>query len=93
MKKTAVIINTSRGPLIDNQALADALRVGTIAGAAVDVLDVEPPPADNPLLKAPNCIITPHIAWYAAEARRRLLQTAADNLEAFQQGRRVHTVN
>jgi len=93
MKPTAVVLNTSRGPLIDNQALADALRAGTIAGAGLDVLDEEPPPADNPLLRAPNCIITPHIAWYAAEARKRLMQTAADNLKAFQEGNPVNKVN
>lgn len=93
MKKTAVIINTARGPLIDNQALADALAAGTIAGAGLDVLDEEPPPADNPLLKAPNCIITPHISWYAMEARARLLQTAADNLKAFQDGQAENVVN
>ena len=93
MKKTAVLINTSRGPLVDNQALADALTRGTIAGAALDVLDVEPPPADNPLFAAPNCIITPHIAWYAAEARTRLLNTAADNLKAFIEGSPTNVVN
>jgi len=93
MKKTSVIINTSRGPLIDNQALADALSAGTIAGAALDVLDVEPPPADNPLLSAPNCVITPHISWYAAEARKRLMGTAATNLQAFLDGKPVNVVN
>jgi len=93
MKPHALVINTSRGPLIDNAALADALRAGRIGGAALDVLDVEPPPADNPLLGAPNCLITPHIAWYAIEARRRLLQTAADNLAAFQRGQPVNVVS
>jgi glycerate dehydrogenase len=93
MKSNALIINTSRGPLIDNEALADALRAGTIAGAALDVLDTEPPPADNPLLSAPNCILTPHIAWYAAEARARLMQIAADNLGAFLGGEATNVVN
>jgi glycerate dehydrogenase len=93
MKPTAVIINTSRGPLIDNQALADALRAGTIGGAGLDVLDVEPPPADNPLIGAPRCIVTPHIAWYAAEARSRLMQIAADNLQAFWNGKPVNVVS
>ncbi len=93
MKATSVILNTSRGPLIDNQALADALHAGTIAGAGLDVLDVEPPPADNPLLGAPNCLITPHIAWYAAEARQRLMQTAADNLAAYLSGQPTNVVN
>ncbi|HIG43447.1 MAG: D-2-hydroxyacid dehydrogenase [bacterium] len=86
MKPNAILINTSRGPLIDNQALADALHAGTIAGAALDVLDTEPPPSDNPLLKAPNCLITPHIAWYAVEARQRLMQIAAENVQAFLAG-------
>jgi glycerate dehydrogenase len=92
MKRDALIVNTSRGPLIDPAALADALRAGAVGGAALDVLDVEPPPASNPLLGAPNCLITPHIAWYAIEARRRLLQTAADNLAAFLAGRPVNVV-
>lgn len=93
MKSNALIINTSRGPLIDNHALADALRAGQIGGAALDVLDVEPPPADNPLLSAPNCVLTPHIAWYAAESRARLMQIAADNLASFQQGETANVVN
>ncbi len=92
MKSNAILINTSRGPLIDNEALANALRAGTIAGAGLDVLDTEPPPADNPLLSAPHCIITPHVAWYAREARQRLMQIAADNLKAFQGGSPVNTV-
>ncbi len=86
MKADAILINTSRGPLIDNHALAEALRNGVIAGAALDVLDVEPPPADNPLLSAPHCVITPHIAWYAVEARQRLMQIAAENLKSFLEG-------
>ena len=92
MKSSAIIINTSRGPLIDNEALANALVNGVIGGAALDVLDVEPPPASNPLLTAPNCIITPHIAWYAKEARARLMQIAADNLSAFIGGSPENTV-
>jgi glycerate dehydrogenase len=93
MRSNALIINTSRGPLIDNQALAGALQSGAIAGAALDVLDAEPPPADNPLLSAPNCILTPHIAWYAAEARARLMQITGDNLAAFLAGNPENVVN
>jgi glycerate dehydrogenase len=93
MKRTAAILNTSRGPLVDEQALADALTEGRIAGAGLDVLEAEPPAADNPLFKAPNCVITPHIAWYAAEARSRLLQVAAENLKAFIQGKPTNVVN
>ena len=93
MKPSAVVMNTSRGPLVDEAALAAALHAGQIAGAALDVLQVEPPPADNPLLSAPNCLVTPHIAWYAAEARSRLLNVAADNLKAFMAGKPVNVVN
>ena len=93
MKPNALIINTSRGPLIDNQALAQALHSGTIAGAGLDVLDVEPPPADHPLIGAPRCIITPHIAWYARSSRERLMQVAAENLQAFIAGAPINQVN
>jgi glycerate dehydrogenase len=93
MKPGAFLINTSRGPLVDNAALAHALRNGAIAGAALDVLDVEPPPADNPLLDAPNCLVTPHVAWYAHEARQRLLDVAVDNVQAFFRGTPQNVVN
>ena len=93
MKSNALLINTSRGPLINNQDLADALHAGVIGGAAVDVLDVEPPPSDNPLLSAPNCVITPHIAWYAKEARARLMEIAANNLREFLAGNTQNKVN
>jgi len=92
MKPTAYVLNTSRGPLVDSRALADALAAGTIAGAGLDVLDEEPPPATNPLLGAPNCFITPHIAWYAKASRQRLMDTAVENLRAFVQGEPVNTV-
>ncbi len=83
MKPTAYLINTSRGPLIDEPALADALNSGRIAGAALDVLSAEPPPAGHPLLSARNCIVTPHMAWSTTEARRRLLATVIENVGAF----------
>jgi glycerate dehydrogenase len=86
MKRTAYLINTGRGPLINEQDLADALENESIAGAGLDVLSAEPPKADNPLLKAKNCIITPHIAWATYEARERLMASVADNLRAFQKG-------
>ena len=92
MKPTAYVLNTSRGPLVDNQALADALTAGKIAGAGLDVLDEEPPPADNPLLSAPNCLITPHVAWYARASRQRLMDIAVDNLRAFVDGAPMNTV-
>lgn len=83
MKSSAVVINTGRGHLVDEQALADALNNGTIAGAGLDVLSTEPPSADNPLLGAKNCVITPHIAWSSMEARSRLIAIAANNLSSF----------
>ncbi|GGM74607.1 glycerate dehydrogenase [Dyadobacter beijingensis] len=86
MKRNAIILNTGRGPLIRESDLAEALRDGTIGGAGLDVLSSEPPKADNPLLSAPNCVITPHVAWATFEARQRLLQMVADNLESFQNG-------
>ncbi|HJN93996.1 MAG TPA: D-2-hydroxyacid dehydrogenase [Dehalococcoidia bacterium] len=92
MKPTAVLLNTSRGPLVDNQALAEALEAGQIAGAGLDVLDVEPPPIDNPLLRAPHCIITPHVAWYAQASRQRLMDIAVENVRAFVAGTPENTV-
>jgi glycerate dehydrogenase len=86
MKTNALLINTSRGPLIDEAALADALNRGTIAGAGLDVLAVEPADPKNPLISAKNCFITPHIAWATRAARQRLLDTAVDNVAAFLDG-------
>jgi glycerate dehydrogenase len=93
MKKTAFLINTSRGPLIAEEDLADALNSGAMAGAALDVLSVEPPTADNPLLHAKNCIVTPHISWATREARARLMDIAVDNLTSFLEGKPVNRVN
>jgi glycerate dehydrogenase len=93
MKPSAFLINTSRGPLVIEQDLADALNNGRIAGAAVDVLSTEPPSPDNPLLRAKNCIVTPHIAWASREARTRLLDTAIANVRAFLDGHPVNVVN
>ena len=93
MKPTAFLLNTSRGPLVEDQALADALNSGRIAGAAMDVLSKEPPSADNPLLTAENCIITPHLAWATRAARSRLMKIAVENVRAFLQGKPQNVVN
>ena len=87
MKPTAILINTGRGPLVDDQAIADALSGGRLAAFCADVLTEEPPKADNPLLKQPNAYMTPHIAWASKEARVRLVQVATDNVRAFINGR------
>ena len=93
MKRTAFLINTSRGTLIDEQALADALNNARIAGAGLDVLSIEPPDEKNPLLKARNCYVTPHIAWATRAARERLLNVALDNVASFLAGRPNNVVN
>lgn len=93
MKPNAFVINTARGPIIDEEALAHALNTNKIAGAAVDVVSKEPIVAENPLLKAKNCTITPHIAWAPIEARQRLMQVATDNLKAFIAGHRLNRVD
>ena len=92
MKPSAIVINTGRGPLVNEQALAAALNNGTIAAAAVDVLSTEPPAADNPLLTARNCHITPHIAWASQAARARLIDTLASNLKGYISGNVVNNV-
>ena len=93
MKDGAILLNTSRGGLIQEADLADALRSGKLRGAAVDVVSREPIAADNPLLQAPNCLMTPHIAWAPLEARARLLAIARDNLNAYTQGAPINVVN
>lgn len=92
MKPSAFLINTSRGGLVDEQDLADALNEGRIAGCGLDVLSSEPPSPANPLLHARNCLITPHIGWATREARARCMATTAANLEAFVAGQPVNAV-
>lgn len=87
MKPAAYLVNTARGALVDEQALANALSTRQLAGAGLDVLTQEPPRAGSPLLTAPNCVITPHVAWATRKARARLIAAAAANLAAFVQGR------
>lgn len=93
MRDGVIIINNSRGALIDEEALSEALRSGKIYAAGLDTLSVEPPSPDNPLLSAPNCFITPHISWAALECRQRLYRQAFDNLKAYLEGRPTNVVN
>lgn len=93
MKRSALLLNASRGDLIDERDLADALNRGHIAGAALDVLSTEPPLPDNPLLTAKNCLITPHIAWASVEARGRILATTVQNVAAFIAGQPQNRVD
>lgn len=93
MKSRAFLINASRGPLVIERDLAEALNNDRLAGAAVDVLSSEPPSPDNPLLHAKNCIVTPHIAWATKEARTRLMESAMANLRAFLDGHPINVVN
>jgi len=93
MQPSAFLINTSRGGLVNEQDLTDALRAGRPAGAAVDVVSQEPIRADNPLLSAPNCLITPHMAWTSLAARQRLMDVTAQNVAAFLNGQPINVVN
>ncbi len=93
MKQGAFFVNTARGPIVDEQALADALNAGRLSGAAVDVVSKEPVQDDNPLLSAKNCIITPHVAWAPIETRVRLVELVAKNLTAFLDGNPINVVN
>ena len=93
MKDGAILINTARGPLVDEQALADALTSGKLRGAAVDVISEEPMEKDNPLLGIPNCIITPHMAWAPVESRQRIMDCTVKNIATFLEGAPSNVVN
>jgi glycerate dehydrogenase len=92
MKNTTILINTSRGPLLAEGDVANALNSGRIAGAAIDVISEEPPRHENPLLTAKNCLVTPHISWATKEARARLMDLAVNNVHAFLEGNPINTV-
>ncbi len=93
MKSTAILINTARGGLVDEQALADALNSGSIGGACLDTLKIEPMSEDNPLYGAKNCYITPHVAWIPKETRQRLINWVVDNVKAFIEGAPINVVS
>ena len=93
MKSTAFVINTARGAIIKELDLIEALQIGEIAGAALDVQDPEPPKLDNPLFNMDNVILTPHIGWRRLESRQRLIDLMAGNIEAFIQGKPINVVN
>ena len=93
MKSSAILINTGRGPLVEDAAVAEALNNDQIAAYAADVLTTEPAPADNPLLKAKNCYLTPHIAWATREARQRLINICTENVRAYLDGEPINQVN
>ena len=93
MKPGVLLLNTARGPLVNEADLAAALKSGRVAGAALDVVSAEPIRADNPLLGAPNCILTPHMAWGAKAARQRLMDAAVENLRSFLAGKTINAVN
>lgn len=93
MKDGAILINNSRGQLIDEQDVTDALKSGKLGAAGLDVVYTEPIKADNPLLTAPNCIITPHMSWGAKEARQRIMDITVDNVKAYISGSPINVVN
>ena len=93
MKRGALLINTGRGPLVNENDVADALHSGQLGGYGADVMCQEPPAADNPLFSAPNAYITPHVAWATYEARQRLMNIATGNVKAFIEGKPVNVVN
>jgi glycerate dehydrogenase len=93
MKRGALFINAARGGLVNENDLAEALNTGRIAGAAIDVVSIEPIRSDNPLLGARNCLITPHMAWATLTARQRLMKGTVENIEAFLSGRPKNVVN
>ena len=93
MKSSAILVNTSRGPIVNEADLADALNRGRIAGAGLDVLSEEPPPVDHPLIGAKNCFVTPHYAWASRESRMRCLEIAVENVRCFLAGSPVNQVN
>ena len=93
MKDGAMLLNTARGPLVEENALAEALKSGKLRGVAMDVANVEPIPMDSPLLSAPNCVLTPHMAWAPVESRQRLLDTEVENIRAFLDGKPQNVVN
>lgn len=93
MKTTAFLINTARGAVVDESALAQALNEGRLAGAGVDVFTQEPPASDHPLLGAKNCVLTPHVAWATREARERLIETVAENLQRYMEGEPQNVVS